>query len=114
MSTLRFELVLGPVEFISIFDSDNEYLIEKLPAHQKEIFNNFKNLVGNNFILLENIEIDGLDNVNLTVYYYNTFNHDANYSIDKFYPRKTLDYNNFSTNQKMVINAFVELINILK
>lgn len=109
MATLRLELALGSPEQITFFNSDNEYFFSELTSEQKEIFNNFLNLTGTDFIMIDNIPND-----DLVIYYYNIFNHDENYSIDQFYVRKTLDYNNFSQVDKVIIDNFILLTNSLK
>ncbi len=109
MATLRLELALGSPEQITFFNSDNEYFINELTYEQKEVFNDFLKLTDIGFITINNIPND-----DLVIYYHSIFNHDENYSIDQFYVRKNLDYNDFSPFDKIIINNFILLINSLK
>lgn len=109
MAEFRLELLLSPIEELTIFNSDTEIRISDLSESQLETFNNFVNFTGENFASIENTPEE------FTVAYWNKdFKHDENYALDPIYERISFDYNLLTETEKNTVDSFIAFINSIK
>ncbi len=106
MATLRLELLLSPIEQITIFNSSTEMEVNEFSDDQLQVFDNFIKLTGESFTLIDNVP--GED---IVVYWNKHFTHNENYAIDPFYPRITIDYNSLTDIEKNTVDSFITFIN---
>ena len=109
MAELRLELLLSPVEELTIFNSDTEMKISDFSESQLEIFNNFVNFIGENFASIENISEEFM-----IAYWHKDFKHDENYQLDPIHQRVSFDYNLLTETEKNIVDSFVTFINSIK
>lgn len=109
MAELRLELLLSPIEEISIFNSETEMKVSDFSATQLEVFNEFVAFTGEDFALIDNIL--GED---IIVFWHKPFNHDEDYSIDTFYNRVSLDYDILNASNKTIVDSFIDLIKSIR
>jgi hypothetical protein len=109
MAELRLELLLSPVEEISIFNSDTEIKVSDFSETQSEVFNEFVAFTGEDFAIINNI----LDE-DIVVYWHKPFNCDEDYSIDAFYNRVSFDYDSLTESEKTIVDSFIDLIKSIR
>ena len=109
MAELRLELLLSPIEELTIFNSDTEMKISDFSESQLEIFNNFVNFTGENFASIENTPEEFM-----VAYWNKDFKHDENYQLDPVYQRLSFDYTLLTETEKNIVNSFITFINSIK
>lgn len=109
MAELRLELLLSPIEEISIFNSETEMKVSDFSETQLEVFNEFVAFTGEDFAIIDNILEE-----DIIVFWHKPFNYDEDYSIDTFYNRVSFDYDILNESNKTIVDSFIDLIKSIR